>query len=118
MLHDLRSSPNHPSSGHVLLHEPHALILLEKVCQLIFDDCFDFLLRVLLLVLLDFDGLVLLRGGGRVFRAEVFMESTSALVVGRSTGSAGHLASMVATWGSVDGCGWAIWGMCVVWTVV
>jgi hypothetical protein len=30
------------------------------VCQLTFDDRFDFFLRVLLLILLDFNGLVLL----------------------------------------------------------
>jgi hypothetical protein len=58
MLHDLRSSYNRPSSGHVLLHEPHELILLEKARQLVFADHFDFFLDVLLLVLLDFDGLV------------------------------------------------------------
>jgi hypothetical protein len=62
LLHDLNSSHNGPSSGDVLLHEPHALILLAKARQLIFDDCFNFFLGVLLLVLLDFHALVLLRG--------------------------------------------------------
>jgi hypothetical protein len=60
LLHDLRSPSNHPSSGHVLLHEPHTLILLAKARQLIFDGYFDFFLRVLVLILLDFNGLVLL----------------------------------------------------------
>jgi hypothetical protein len=49
--------------------------------------------------------------------AEVFMASTSAWVAGCSTGSSGLLVSMVARRGSVDGCGWVIWGMCVAWMV-
>jgi hypothetical protein len=49
-----------------------------------------------------------------VFRAEVFMVSTSVWVVGCSTRSSGLLASLDATWGSVDGCGWAVWDICVV----
>jgi hypothetical protein len=53
-----------------------------------------------------------------VFRAEVFMASTSAWVVGCFTGSSGLLASVVTTWGSADGCGWGVWGMSVVWMVV
>jgi hypothetical protein len=59
LLHDLRYSRHRLSPGQVLLHEPKALILLAEACQFIFDDCFNFFLRVLLLVLLDFDGLVL-----------------------------------------------------------
>jgi hypothetical protein len=35
------------------------LILLMEECQLVFDDCFDFFFRVLLQVLLGFNGLVL-----------------------------------------------------------
>jgi hypothetical protein len=42
-------------------------------------------------------------GGNRVFGAEGFMMNTSAWVVGCSTGSSGLLASVVASWGSVDG---------------
>jgi hypothetical protein len=38
-----------------------------------------------------------------VFGAEGFMMNTSAWVVGCSTGSSGLLASVVASWGSVDG---------------
>jgi hypothetical protein len=60
LLHDLRSPSNCPSSGHVLLHETKALILLAKARQLIFNDCFDFFLRVLLLILLGFNASVLL----------------------------------------------------------
>jgi hypothetical protein len=41
-----------------------------------------------------------------VFRVEAFVANTSAWVVGYSTGSSGLLASMVASWGSVDGCRW------------
>jgi hypothetical protein len=53
-----------------------------------------------------------------VLVAEVFMARSSTWVVGCFTGFSGHLASMVATWGFVDGCWWAVWGMCVVWMVV
>jgi hypothetical protein len=52
------------------------------------------------------------------FTTEVFIMSTSAWVVGCSIGSSGLLGSVVSTWGSVDGCGWAVWGMCVVWMFV
>jgi hypothetical protein len=45
-----------------------------------------------------------------VFRVEVFMVSTSAWIVGCSAGSSGLLSSVVATWGSADGCGCAVWG--------
>jgi hypothetical protein len=45
-----------------------------------------------------------------VLVAEVFMARSSTWVVGCFTGFSGHLASMVATWGFVDGCGWAVWG--------
>jgi hypothetical protein len=44
-----------------------------------------------------------------VFGAEVFMVSTSVWVVGCSTRSSGLLASLDATWGSVDG----LFGICV-----
>jgi hypothetical protein len=60
LLHDLSSLQNHPSSGHVLLHEPDAFIFLVKACQLIFDDDFDFLLRVLVLIVLSFSFAVLI----------------------------------------------------------
>jgi hypothetical protein len=46
------------------------------------------------------------------------MASTSAWVVGCSTRSLGLLASVVAVWNSVDGCGWTVWDMCVVCTIV
>jgi hypothetical protein len=48
-------------------------------------------------------------GGGRVFRAKAFMVNTSAWVVGYLVGSLGPLASIVASWGSVDG----LFGVCV-----
>jgi hypothetical protein len=47
-----------------------------------------------------------------MFGVEVFMVSTSALVVGCSIGS------VVVVWKSVDGCGCSVCGMCVVWIVV
>jgi hypothetical protein len=50
-------------------------------------------------------------GGGTVFGAEVLMASTSVWVVGCSVGSA------VAAWRFVDGYGWSVCGMCVVWMV-
>jgi hypothetical protein len=53
-----------------------------------------------------------------VFRADVFLANTSAWVVGCSIGSLGLLGSLVATWGSMNGCGWAVWDMCMVWMVV
>jgi hypothetical protein len=46
------------------------------------------------------------------------MAGTSAWAVGCSAESTCLLASMVTVWNSVDGCGWSVWGMCVVWTVV
>jgi hypothetical protein len=46
----------------LLLHEVQALALLAEAHQLILDDCFNFFFRVLLQVLLGFDGLVSMRG--------------------------------------------------------
>jgi hypothetical protein len=54
LLHDLGSLHYRPSSVHVLLHEPKVFILLMKVCQLIFNNGFDFILRVLVLIFLGF----------------------------------------------------------------
>jgi hypothetical protein len=62
LLHNLRSYCDYPSPGHVLLYEPQVLILWTKARQLVFDDYFNFFLRVLLLVFLNFDALVLLQG--------------------------------------------------------
>jgi hypothetical protein len=47
-----------------------------------------------------------------VFGAEVFMASTSVWAVRCSIGSA------VVAWRFVDGCGWSVCSMCVVWMVV
>jgi hypothetical protein len=55
LLYDLSSLHHRPSSGHVLLHELEAFIFLVKACQLVFYDDFDFLLRVLVLIILSFD---------------------------------------------------------------
>jgi hypothetical protein len=75
------------------------LILLAESRQLIFDDRFNLFFRILLLVLFDFNGLAL--------------ASTSSWVVDCSTRSSGLLVSVVARQGSMDGCGWVIWGyMC------
>jgi hypothetical protein len=52
LLHDL--SHDCPSFGHVLLHEPKALVFLVKACQLVLDDGFDFILKVLMLIFLSF----------------------------------------------------------------
>jgi hypothetical protein len=46
----------------MLLLESQMIILLAEARQFIFDDCFDLFFRVLLLVLLDLDGLVLVWG--------------------------------------------------------
>jgi hypothetical protein len=54
LLHDLCSLHHYPSSGHVLLHESEALIFLAKACQLIIYDSFDFLLKILALVISSF----------------------------------------------------------------
>jgi hypothetical protein len=51
-------------------------------------------------------------GEDTVFGAEVFMASTSVWVVRCSIGSA------VVAWRFVDGCGWSVCSMCVVWMVV
>jgi hypothetical protein len=52
-----------------------------------------------------------------VFRDEAFVANTSAWVVGCPAGSSGLSASMVASWGTVDVCGWVVWGICMVWMV-
>jgi hypothetical protein len=39
---------NHPSPGHLLLHQSKEFIFLRKACQLIFNDSPDFFLRILL----------------------------------------------------------------------
>jgi hypothetical protein len=44
----------------MLLHEVQMLIFLVEACQLILDDYFDFFLKILLQVLLGFNGLVLM----------------------------------------------------------
>jgi hypothetical protein len=54
LLHDLSSLHNRPSSGHVLLHELKVSIFLVIVCQLIFYDGFNFILRVLMMIFLSF----------------------------------------------------------------
>jgi hypothetical protein len=54
LLYDLISLHDRPSSGHVLMYELKAFILLVKVCQLIFYYGFDFILRVLMLIFLSF----------------------------------------------------------------
>jgi hypothetical protein len=54
LLHDLSSLHDRPSSGHVLLHEPKAFILLAKACQLVFYDDFNLILKVLMLIILSF----------------------------------------------------------------
>jgi hypothetical protein len=60
LLLDLGSFHHRFPSGQVFLHEPQMLILLKEACQLIFDDCFDLFIRILLLIPLSF-GLLALR---------------------------------------------------------
>jgi hypothetical protein len=60
LLHDLGSFHHCFPSGQVFLHEAQTLILLEEVHQLVFDDCFDLFIRILLQILLCF-GLLALR---------------------------------------------------------
>jgi hypothetical protein len=52
-----------------------------------------------------------------VLDAEVFMANISTWVAGYSTRSSGLLACVVARRGSANACGWAVWGMCMVWVV-
>jgi hypothetical protein len=52
-----------------------------------------------------------------VFRVVASVANASAWVVGCPAGSLGLLASIGASWGSVDECGWAVLCMCVVWMV-
>jgi hypothetical protein len=59
LLHNLGYLGHCLSSSHLLLHESQALIFLAKACQLIIDDCFDLLFRILLRVFLSFDVLLL-----------------------------------------------------------
>jgi hypothetical protein len=54
LLHDLGSFRHRFPSGQVFLHEPQMLILLVEAHQLVFDDCFDLLIRILLLIFLSF----------------------------------------------------------------
>jgi hypothetical protein len=58
LLYDLSSFHRRPSSGHLLLHEPEMFIFLAKVCKFVLYDSFDFLLRVLVLIMLSFGFLV------------------------------------------------------------
>jgi hypothetical protein len=58
MLHDLNSLHHCRSSGHVLLHEPEVFIFLAKARQLILYDCFDFFLRIMVLIIFSFNLLV------------------------------------------------------------
>jgi hypothetical protein len=58
LLHDLSSLHDCPLSGHVLLHRPKAFVFLAKVHQLIFNNCFNFILRILMLIFLSFGLLV------------------------------------------------------------
>jgi hypothetical protein len=53
--HDLSSLHDHPSCGHVFLHKPKAFIFLAEARQLIFNDSFNFILKILMLILLGFD---------------------------------------------------------------
>jgi hypothetical protein len=59
LLHGLSYFCHRHSSSQLFLHESQALILLTEACQPIFDDCFDLLFRILLLVLLSFGFLML-----------------------------------------------------------
>jgi hypothetical protein len=52
------------------------------------------------------------RGGGIVFGAEAFRESTSAWAGDCSVGSVG------VVWRLADDCRWNVCGMCVVWVAV
>jgi hypothetical protein len=59
LLHGLSSFRHCLSPGQLFLHESQVLILLMEACQLVFDDCFDLLFRILLLILLSFGLLVM-----------------------------------------------------------
>jgi hypothetical protein len=59
LLHDLRSFSHHLSPGQMHLHEAQTFVFPVETCQFVLDDCFDFFLRILLQVLLGFNGLVL-----------------------------------------------------------
>jgi hypothetical protein len=47
LLHDLGSLHDFPSPDHLFLYQSKALIFLAKARQLILNDSFDFLLRIL-----------------------------------------------------------------------
>jgi hypothetical protein len=52
-----------------------------------------------------------------VFGAEAFMANTSVWVVGCPIVSSSLPASMVVSCGTMDVCGWVVWGICMVWIV-
>jgi hypothetical protein len=94
LLHDLGSLGHFLSSGHMHLHESKTPIFLVKVRQLILDDCFDLLFRVLLWFFLSFDALLLV--WCRVVGVEVFIVGTSVRLRGCRGGSLSILTSAVA----------------------
>jgi hypothetical protein len=57
--YDLGSFHHHFPSGQVFLHEAQTLILLALVHEIVFDDCFDLFIQVLLQILLSFSLLAL-----------------------------------------------------------
>jgi hypothetical protein len=59
LLHGLGSFRHRLSSGQLFLHESQALILLMEACQFVFDDSFDLLFPILMLILLSFSLLML-----------------------------------------------------------
>jgi hypothetical protein len=54
-MHDLGLLHCFPSSGHIFLLGPEALIFLMKVCQLLCGDNFDILLKILVLIIFSFN---------------------------------------------------------------
>jgi hypothetical protein len=54
LLHVLRSLHDNPLPGHVLQHEPKAVIFPAKACQLVLNEGFDFVLVFLMFILLGF----------------------------------------------------------------
>jgi hypothetical protein len=54
LLHNLGSLHCCPSFGHIFLLEPEALVFMPKVCQLLCYDSFDFLLKILVLIIVGF----------------------------------------------------------------
>jgi hypothetical protein len=57
--YDLGSFHHCFPSGQVFLHEAQTLILLALVHEIVFDDCFDLFIQVLLQILLSFSLLAL-----------------------------------------------------------